>query len=341
MQSMASITLQQLLQQIKRLLTEKVNRHFYVFAVCLAIATALWLLNAFTKNYNTLVQIPIKYKNLPADKVLLSELPTEIQLEVEGYGFDLLTFNNQITDTITVNCAGMQFKNNSNKLLGVVTIKPFYELITNSLPNNIAVKNFITDSIFIDAELRISKRVPIKPNVTWSAEKQFRLEDSIRTEPSFVVLEGPKSTIDSIQYIETKPLELLDLHSATTVEVDLDIPSNSHITSNVTHIKEVIPIEQFTEASIVLDLNKIYPDFQDSLQFIQRFIEVKFLVSLKQFNRIEPSNFSVQLSPIPNSLGNRFSVTVSPLVKRVEILSYAPQKVEYLLLQPAAQTALP
>jgi len=74
-------------QKIKR------RRQVLIFLFCIAIALVLWFLNALENRYQTDINHPVRFINLPDDYVLLSPLPRKLALEVEGLGFSILKHN--------------------------------------------------------------------------------------------------------------------------------------------------------------------------------------------------------------------------------------------------------
>jgi len=84
------------LTKIKKRLHEnpiKFNRRFFVFVFFLIISTALWFLNALSKEYTTIIQYPIEYINLPPNKTFLERPTQKLILKVSGLGFALLQYD--------------------------------------------------------------------------------------------------------------------------------------------------------------------------------------------------------------------------------------------------------
>jgi len=78
-----------LIQKTKALLRKKLG----VFLVFAGIATALWFLQALERNYVAVIENPVAFKNLPEEKVLITNLPKKLSLEIEGSGFAILRHN--------------------------------------------------------------------------------------------------------------------------------------------------------------------------------------------------------------------------------------------------------
>ena len=80
---------------MKNKLFQTIRRIFFskkvgIFAICISIASFLWIINALNRTYTKTIAVPIKYINLPKNKVLSTELPKVIQAEIKATGAKLL-----------------------------------------------------------------------------------------------------------------------------------------------------------------------------------------------------------------------------------------------------------
>jgi hypothetical protein len=69
------------------------RRQVAIFLFCILIAMVLWFLRALENNYETQINHPVRFTNLPDDYVLLRPLPRKITLDVEALGFSILKHN--------------------------------------------------------------------------------------------------------------------------------------------------------------------------------------------------------------------------------------------------------
>ena len=77
-----------LMEDIKRFITSK---DLLIFLFFLLITSFLWLLEALRKNYETVIQIPISYVNVPNDYLITNELPQKTRITITGRGTSLLS----------------------------------------------------------------------------------------------------------------------------------------------------------------------------------------------------------------------------------------------------------
>ena len=62
-----------------------IKRNVITYGVCLIIATVLWFLNTLNKEYTTELTYPIRYTDLPKGKLLVSEPPKNMTLEIRAH----------------------------------------------------------------------------------------------------------------------------------------------------------------------------------------------------------------------------------------------------------------
>jgi hypothetical protein len=67
-----------------------INRDIAVFAFFLFISFIFWYLNSLGKEIEAGIKYPIKYTNIPKERVINDPLPTELNLSVRGPGYSIL-----------------------------------------------------------------------------------------------------------------------------------------------------------------------------------------------------------------------------------------------------------
>jgi len=73
--------------RIRRLL---LGKKVGTFLICLGIASLLWVVHALNRNYKYTIQVPVKFLNLPSNKLIVGELPEKLDVEIKTSGLKLL-----------------------------------------------------------------------------------------------------------------------------------------------------------------------------------------------------------------------------------------------------------
>jgi hypothetical protein len=67
-----------------------INRDIAVFAFFLLISFILWYLNSLGKEIETGIRYPVKYTNIPRERVITEAIPTDVNLFLKGPGYSIL-----------------------------------------------------------------------------------------------------------------------------------------------------------------------------------------------------------------------------------------------------------
>jgi len=67
-----------------------INRDVAAFVFFLLLSFALWYLNSLGKETEMGISYPVKYTNLPKDKVITEKSPAELNLFLKGPGYSIL-----------------------------------------------------------------------------------------------------------------------------------------------------------------------------------------------------------------------------------------------------------
>ena len=63
-----------------------------IFIFCLVLSSVFWMLSKLSRTYTVTIDLPIRYENLPDDRIWLLDESPRIVLEVEAYGFALVGY---------------------------------------------------------------------------------------------------------------------------------------------------------------------------------------------------------------------------------------------------------
>ena len=73
--------------RIRRLLLSK---KIGSFLICLSIASLLWVVHALNRNYKYNLHVPVKFLNLPNNKLIIGDLPEFLDVEIKASGLKLV-----------------------------------------------------------------------------------------------------------------------------------------------------------------------------------------------------------------------------------------------------------
>ncbi|MFK7904497.1 MAG: CdaR family protein [Chitinophagales bacterium] len=253
------------------------------FIACLCISCMIWLLSALSENYKTEVKVDIEFTNFPEDKILVQPPDSTLYLFVDASGSDLVKSLGFNRPTIHLD---YQKHLNTNSLNTKSFINQFQEQLSGL--NIIDIK---PDSIHLDLEQRLQKKVPIMLIENIKTAKRFELAGQVLIEPDSVMIEGPQSIVDTIQYMRTEKLELLDVASTGNGELKLQNNFPKSVTLEEEDVTYNFDVEEFTEKRISVPIT--IENLDKSVVLYPRIVEVQCLVPVHEYNEIDKTYFVV------------------------------------------------
>ena len=129
--------------RIRRLL---LGKKVGTFLICLGIASLLWVVHALNRNYTYTLKVPVKFLNLPSNKLIVGELPEKLDVEIKTSGLKLLFIslkknynevivdfnlmkNNAKSQAYSINNVYFNLKNSINFDVELIKIRPMNQFL--------------------------------------------------------------------------------------------------------------------------------------------------------------------------------------------------------------------
>jgi len=309
----------------------RLNRRVATFLACVALSVLFWLMMNLSKDYTIVVSYPVEYVNTPQDKVISNQLPQTIDIEIRARGFFLLAYTFREAQTVLIDLDDSKPS----------VIKNYYYLLTNQRMNKITeqfssrirIQRVIPDTIFLNFNKKITKRVPVKANITMTTDNQYQQSEPIRLQPDYVNVSGAADVVDKVDFIETAPVSLKNVNASRSVSLDLITNTElGEIELSPKQIKALISVKKYTEGSIDLPVEAINLPSGYSLKAFPDKVTVKYNVAFDNYGKINALQFRAVIDykkAEPNS--NKLKVVLEKFPAEVRSIKLFPEKVEYIL----------
>ncbi len=311
----------------------KFNRRVSVIIVCFFIAAVFWLLIALSKEYSALIRFPVDFKNIPGQKVVVNDLPGSITMNVKTSGFKILSFRfkkEKIPVEIDVASKLAGSMDPSADVL-VIPSKTFSEDFNNQLGGDITIVNFLPDSVVFNFSNKITKRVPVKLDMTIGFEKQFDSIGMLTTHPDSVDVSGPGSVVNKTDFISTEHINLVKIKDPVSKKIKL--LSDKLLLLSDTLVKVTIPVEKFTEESMEVPVKAIDIPKGYVLKTFPDKITVRYQVSLSRYNSVTSASFNAMVdgAKAGDMKGNKMNVKLVSAPSFIKSVTIEPERVDYIL----------
>lgn len=309
----------------------KNDKRIVVYLVCVLIATALWFLNALSKDYSTTISYPVKYVSAPKKQFLTNQPPARLDLKVNAHGFTLLRHKLNLSfSPIVLNISNITQDIAPAQNDYIVRTSSLIRKISDQISNEITVIAIQPDVLHFVLDSLKSKMVPVKPVVNYSFKPQYNLKYPVRIVPEMVQITGASEQIDTIEFIPTQTLTFNELDNDVSKPIDLLIPDNLSIKPSKVNLK--IEVEKFTEKELNIQTQIKNKPENINIKLFPSQVKVTALVGLSEFEALIPSDFEFfvdydTIKTAPKTL----NIKTGQMPENVQILRITPKQVEYLI----------
>ena len=310
----------------------RLNRRVITFLFCVVISAFFWLMLSLAKEYAITFCFPVSYTNLPPDKVIINTLPSNIDVEINASGFNILLYKLKHTkETLSIDLKDI--KPHSLKNRYYITTNSRIEKFTNQLDNEIHVLKVFPDTIHLNFNKKVSRKVPVKVNLTLDFDNHYQQADSIKIIPRYITISGAAEEVAKIKSVETVALSLKDVTDSLALDMAiLKTPQLKLIDLSQPKVKVFVGVTKFTEGSVELLVEVANLPRNYSLKVFPDKVTVKYNVAFKNYEKINPIQFKAVVDYQKIEQGNtKLKVQLVKFPSEIRSIKLSPEKVEYII----------
>lgn len=269
-----------------------ISKRFIVYMICVSIATILWLMTKLNKEYTTTFSYPVVYRNLPKNKINVSNTPKKLTFEVQANGFVLIgKLISTSFQPIRIDINDYIKKTNIKTKEGKIQINTniIKEKINNQIGNNVKITQILPEIIDFNFVSSIPKKVAVIADIKYSIKKQHIQTKPLMISPDSIEINGPKNIMDTITKVYTKNILLGEIYD--NKEIKLELVHIENIIFDKEDVKVSISIEQSTEVKKKFDIKiKNLPDSLN-MKLFPNTVEVTYETGLSMYKSNIDTNF--------------------------------------------------
>lgn len=178
--------------------------------MALLLAITAWFAVGSEERTEANIQLGLELLNIPKNLIVTNEIPTYIEVQVQG--------PRSAIRELTADRPHKQI-DLSRATPGSLTI-PLSPSSLN-LPRGIMATRIRPTSLTITLDEALTKKVAIQPIINGTPAPGFEVSD-IQVSPQEVLLSGPKKILQHLRAINTIPVDISNLNSSVSRNVDLD-----------------------------------------------------------------------------------------------------------------------
>lgn len=306
------------------------RKRLLLFSVFLLISATIWLLNALSKNYTSVIEYPLVYTDFPEDKVSVGEMPGHLDLQINAHGYALLRYKMfRKPVPISFNVSEYNLSKGGDNSSEFILTRYLRDPIARQLPSELQLLEIAPDTLHFRFAGKVTRMLKIKPDFTFSIVKQFTIKDEIKLSPDSVEVTGPDLILDTMEYVYTEALDLGELTKNYSDRVRLN--QNDELIYNVGKVNCTIELERFTELQVTVPIEVLNLPDSIIMQTFPSSIKLNCIVGLSQYERIESYPFRAVVDY--NNIDERvqsLNVSIQNLPEYLLGHEYSPKSVEFL-----------
>lgn len=328
---------QRVYQFILRTLKQIRQKHL-AFIFFIALSTVAWFVRSLSDTYIADIEYPVKYINLPPNRIL-SEPPLEkLTLQVQSDGLTILMSRFKIKRPLPYNVNTFALYSLTEDSTSVYTLTRYAKnrLSTElSMANkNIQILDIDPDTLIFNFSRVKKKKLPIRVQLDKTDdlfERQYMLNGEPYSEPDSIEVTGPSFIVDTLQYILTDRISLRNL--SDTADKKVQLKKTNRVSMPNKKVRVTIPVDEFTESEFSIPI--ITKNVPDSLKLktFPKAVQVKYIVTLTNYERVSSDLFHayVDYSDTEQESVTHLKVELDSLPDYIPNVRIIPRNVEFLI----------
>ncbi len=272
---------------IKNFLFRFVNKEFLIFLFFLILSGIFWLLMTLNETYEKELQIPVSLTNIPQNVIVTSQNTDTITVTVKDKGFSLLAY---ITDKQQI--INFNFESYANKTTGKgnITSTDMIKAAYAQLFGSSRITGVKPDHIEYFFNYGESKQVPVRLAGRIMPEKSYYLAGK-KVIPGKVTVYARKDILDSIQYVTTTNLDIVNFNDTVIKQVALKQAKG--IKTVPATVKILLYPDILTEQTIEVPITAINMPEGKVLRTFPSKALVRFSIGASMYRNVKADQFKV------------------------------------------------
>lgn len=298
--------------------------------IFIVVSLFFWFLTKLSKEYQNTLKVNVNYTNIPLDRIIKNKIPSQLDLNVTASGFKLL-YAKLVSPTIDVECSNLKGRGNDTFL---IDFEDQRTKIQNQLSNGIALNYFEPTSIEVGFDQMENKKVKVHPDVSINFKDSYDMYGKEMVTPDSILVSGPKSILDTLTFIRTEKLELVDVEKdiSEAIKIGLEYKEKS-IVFKETNVQYEIQVDKFTEGNLEIPFTIINEPEDNSITTFPNTIKLTYKVGLSDYNKVNKSLFLIECD-YKESIDNGLNFLIPKIVKApnfIKDLHINTQKIDFFL----------
>ena len=280
--------LTQIYKVVRNFLFSSVNKEFLIFLFFLVLSSIFWLMMTLNETYEQEICVPVRLVNVPKNAVMTTEIDDTVRVTVRDKGYALATYmyGDRIAP-ISVNFAAYA---NRQAGYGAVPAQELLKMINQRFTGSSKVVQLKPDRLDFYFNYGYSRRLPVRMSGYVVPGRSYYLART-RFWPDVVTVYASKRTLDSLRFVKTVPINIVNFGDTVIQTVALEKIKGVKIVPGTVRIGLYPDI--LTEESIDVPVTAVNMPEGKVLRTFPSKVKVSFTVGASMFRNVGPEQFAV------------------------------------------------
>jgi hypothetical protein len=312
---------------------KKYQQKIFLFLFFVVLSTIFWFIRSLSEVYEAEILYPVKYGDIPENKVLVNEPPDRLKLKVRAVGRAILSHKYSFflrplrfnVSSYTINTIGTDSC--------YVLTKIAREALSQEL-GNLTILDISPDTLFFRFTEMVTKKVGIKHNIANYPDifaRQYMLNGNLSFIPDSIIVSGPYNIIDTLKNVYTEPLSLNNLNDS--LERSCALKKIDQVTFSRKKVRLLIPVDKYTEQSYLINIKHLNVPDSIVIKTFPSSVRITYTITLSYYNKLEPGMLEpyVDYNNIESGMSSKLKVMLDNVPDFVHSLTLYPSSVEFLI----------
>lgn len=239
---------------------------------CLLLSLGLWLMIGLSRSSSAVVDVPvIALSNIPG-RSLRSSSETVIVARCKASGFRLLNLRTLSKSSKEVEFAPEDFHYEGQNIFSIES-SSMQRYVESVFGPGVEVEAFINPKFSFSFQAEICKKLPVRAVKYISYAPQYMAAGDMVFIPDSVLAYGDEGMLASLDCIQTKPIQLYDVHRVSRGEIGLNNPTALRLSTEEVAYEQ--PVTRFVEVDADIPLKVKNQPENESLAVFPKYVRAR------------------------------------------------------------------
>ncbi len=296
----------------------------------LVLATLIWVLTKFSKQYTASATATINFVNVPKSTLVTDDNLDKLSFDLSASGFEFLFYKLK-SPSIDVDIE-KYYEEGANSI--TIPKSDLFRLISSNLSTNLEIMDLSVEQLQVSLDKIVSKKVAVTSKTEFSYKDGFRPVNSVKIEPDSIIIAGPSIYLDTINSVGTQLVIANELDKTTSMIVKIQSFENSKLSFSDQEVTVSVSVAEFSQKEMVLEIELINIPEEAIIKLIPNVVTVLFDASVEDFKKITTGDFKLICDFALRNTDENFMIpTLVQSPPGIYNIEFDTKKIDYLIFK--------